>query len=573
KPIPYAVLKVQFRRLVGQHDKENKGAIYTKDLLSLIHHYENENNVVLLTEDQKKAIESYCLCNPDLEMTADDILHLIRLIFSPSPVSSISAPTRHTGLSYSTVSYRPPLLSDGSKTTFPPKHKSTPWKRSLSKARSLPKQPMDLVETESEDPLLETIPLRERIRERIHERTRERIHERIDESIDEKMSESIPEEEVSGTAFAGYYTRSMELTRRLKSSERSLASMTRDNEERIVQLQNRVDEMTQEVIKQKKEMSEYKGKEKNSLYQITALETHIAKIQCSETNQKQVYQSMKRLFDDKCEEAHKLQDLLRQKELDLKKTEKFLGSFQFEFELLNQERNRLLGMQKELELELETSHQTHMQLAEQRSENERLRSIIGTLKDDLDEARNTHGMEDLLEMEMEASSIKVSEQDSPSAEPSRFIHYENSYYPSTATEAAVDLARDKEELNQLKLALDCENQSLVSELADLRMKLPDRLYAQESLLEDRKRDAQMAMVPSLPSLPVVSSIALRTVNETTIEMNVPPPTDVWTQSRVRQRKFDKGKKSRGNSPSTCLYSYSYSYIFIYIGVQDLNGVS
>lgn len=75
-------------------------------------------------------------------------------------------------------------------------------------------------------------------------------------------------------SVAQYYRRSIELTRRLKISERSLASMTRDNEDRIVQLQNRVDDMNQEVVKQRREISEYKNKEKNSLEQISTVCEH-----------------------------------------------------------------------------------------------------------------------------------------------------------------------------------------------------------------------------------------------------------------------------------------------------------
>ena len=47
--------------------------------------------------------------------------------------------------------------------------------------------------------------------------------------------------------------------------------MTRDNEDRITQLQNRVDDMTQEVVKQKREIIEYKTKEQSSLDQIGAV--------------------------------------------------------------------------------------------------------------------------------------------------------------------------------------------------------------------------------------------------------------------------------------------------------------
>jgi hypothetical protein len=47
--------------------------------------------------------------------------------------------------------------------------------------------------------------------------------------------------------------------------------MARDNEDRIVELQNKVDDMNLEVIKQRREIQEYKGKEKNSLEQIGAV--------------------------------------------------------------------------------------------------------------------------------------------------------------------------------------------------------------------------------------------------------------------------------------------------------------
>ena len=76
--------------------------------------------------------------------------------------------------------------------------------------------------------------------------------------------------------------------------------------------------------------------------------------------------------------------MLRHKELELQKTEALLSSIHHEFQQLNEERNKLKAMQNNLEHELATSHYTHMQLAEQRSENERLKEIIDGLKFDLE---------------------------------------------------------------------------------------------------------------------------------------------------------------------------------------------
>ena len=76
--------------------------------------------------------------------------------------------------------------------------------------------------------------------------------------------------------------------------------------------------------------------------------------------------------------------MLRHKEFELQKTEVLLSSIHHEFQQLNEERNKLKAMQNNLEHELATSHYTHMQLAEQRSENERLKEIIDGLKFDLE---------------------------------------------------------------------------------------------------------------------------------------------------------------------------------------------
>ncbi|KAL0088964.1 hypothetical protein J3Q64DRAFT_1732550 [Phycomyces blakesleeanus] len=617
RPIPYAVLKVQFRRLVSQHDTNHQGAILTKNLLVLIDDYELENDVMLLTDEQKRAIEPYCLNNPDLEMNPDDILNLIKLIFPPSPVASISAPTRKSSYPRLLPRKSQEALSSRPRTSPPLKHPIiNPWKRRASVGltiavhQEVPEPEMEIEGPKEQNSLVPVQESEDQSIEVVHDT--DKIQEEEEEEEEEEETIVTPQK-----SFAGYYRRSIELTRRLKSSERSLASMTRDNEDRIVLLQNRVDDMNQEVIKQKREILEYKGKEKNSLEQICTLESHIANIQRSETDQKQVHLSIKRLFDEKCQETHKLQEMLRQKELDLEKTEQFLSNFQHEFDQLNKERNRLMGLQNNLEQELSTSHQTHMQLAEQRSENERLKEIIDSLKDDLDEARNnrqgdssnsnstigshsphmsdseTTSLLKTLEAELEGRlhMNENVEQVTFTEERLRSIEGEKDYYKTRANEAVVDLEKAKEELSQLKKALDYESQSLVSELADLRMKLPDRRnttdgshahsinYDSSPISSDTQQtglnqeaiaaaaaavetqgveieveggessmeaviDLSQVMDP-IPSVSHSAVVSIRSVDETAIEMNIPLPTDVWAQSRVRQRKLEKGKKTRG----------------------------
>lgn len=85
-------------------------------------------------------------------------------------------------------------------------------------------------------------------------------------------------------------------------------------------------------------------------------------------------------------ETQKLQELLRQKESDLEKTEELLKNFKREVDTLSQERKRLLDLQNSLEQEIETNAEAHKQLQEQKNENEKLKEIINSLKTDLDEA-------------------------------------------------------------------------------------------------------------------------------------------------------------------------------------------
>lgn len=123
----------------------------------------------------------------------------------------------------------------------------------------------------------------------------------------------------------------------------------------------------------------------------------------------------------KIDETQELQDLLRQKEHDVEKTENLLNSFQYEVQLLNQERDRLIGLQNNLEMELHTSAKAHKQLEEQKSENEKLKEIIDTLKTDLDEAlhhQSSSNSGEILSCELDEDTIVMDPHPSIKRQPS-----------------------------------------------------------------------------------------------------------------------------------------------------------
>ncbi|CDH51901.1 hypothetical protein RO3G_00813 [Lichtheimia corymbifera JMRC:FSU:9682] len=500
RPIPHAVLKVQFKRLVSQHNQG--GVIFTRDLLTVMDEFEREHDVVLLTLDQKTAIQPYCNANPDLEMTAEDILNLLKVMFPNNSTSEeIYAARPRTSAPLADNYRRPSLYEDDSNDDHDDDN-----------------EPVDKA-LNNEDTM--------------HMDHREKDNQNT-KPMNQDAIISGEEQEEEHVNVAQYYRRSLQLTRRLKASERSVASMTRDNEDRITQLQNRVDDMTQEVVKQKREILEYKNKEKSSLDQIGALEAHIARIERSETDQKQIYLSIKRLFEEKCQEAQELQDMLRHKELELQKTEALLSAINHEFKHLNEERNRLMELQNSLERELVSSQQTHMQLEEQRTENERLKDIIDSLKLDIESRNDLHpdgAVPDLTKPPSPANTLhselegQLEETPVDAEERLKSVENEKDYYKTQASVAMEDLDRVNQELAQLKRALDLENESLVSELAHLRTRFPER---QDDVEELDISTSTYTDEPFAIQIPAVKS----SETDTAIDMG-----DVWAQSRLRKRKM------------------------------------
>jgi hypothetical protein len=107
--VPMVVLKAQLTCLVANYDERKQGTILTRDLLALIDQYEQENQVTLLSEEQRTAIQPFTLANPDLDMSPEDIINLVKLVSpnnnqdtphtsnipSPSTRPRTSAPLRH----------------------------------------------------------------------------------------------------------------------------------------------------------------------------------------------------------------------------------------------------------------------------------------------------------------------------------------------------------------------------------------------------------------------------------------------------------------------------------------------
>ncbi|KAJ2960089.1 hypothetical protein NQZ79_g4486 [Umbelopsis isabellina] len=470
--VPMVVLKAQLTCLVAKYDDRKQGTILTRDLLALIDQYEKENQVTLLTQEQTTAIEPFTLSNPDLDMSPEDIINLVKL------VSPDNQDTPHT-TDIPSPSIRP-RTSAPLRHIKPPIHKHTSSRSpSVDESWSIDTKPWNYFASSIPSPTDDTMSLSALSSSDLEQ-------EMMDDAAVEQMSL--------------YYQKTLQLTKRLKESERSLANMAYENESRITHLQSFVDEMNANINNQKKEIIEYKGKEKNTLEQIIALEAHIAQIQSSESDHKQVYTSLRQLVAEKSEETQKLQNALRSKEVLLEKTEETFSNMNKEFRQLMLERDRLVEMQYQLEQELVMSQSAHMKLEEQRCENERLKQVIDDLSYDLDEARNnrhrrtfskpdvTENINDLqTELTRHYNSqpspfagdndeflnfLKEQQEQQDATERLRTMENEKDYYKAQANDAMQDLDKAKSELDNLRKALQRENKYLVTELADLQSKAP-----------------------------------------------------------------------------------------------------
>ncbi|CAJ0647164.1 12664_t:CDS:2, partial [Entrophospora sp. SA101] len=92
------------------------------------------------------------------------------------------------------------------------------------------------------------------------------------------------------------YRHTVDLTKRLKDSERHLASVARQHEDRIEELQHKLDETKADLQAKKREIQDHKSKEKISSHQIFA----------NLSDQKNLYSHLKKQYEDKYEEAEKL---------------------------------------------------------------------------------------------------------------------------------------------------------------------------------------------------------------------------------------------------------------------------
>ncbi|CAG8541232.1 4803_t:CDS:10, partial [Scutellospora calospora] len=367
-------LKAQLEQMFAPFDKSGLGRIASKDLFKIIEAFESEQKTTLLKDEGRLTLQMFCEQNPDMEVSVEDVLQLVTRLQAPPLTSNAVSeqPTRNSKIKLGSIrsAWRP----------SPRTHKS---REGLSSAST---------EIDGEESYgFSSINATTRSKRmssydspsgvlghsfsRLHYDTSE-DHEMSFEGsggFDETVSQLIPTNDDPAVQLSRLYRHTVDLTKRLKESERHLASVARQHEDRIEELQHKLED-TKADLAQKKP--------------IFQLEGEIQIIAKNLSGQMQLYHQLKRQYEEQREEAEKLKDLVKIKEEELLNTQRNLNVMSSEEKKWYDERERLEHAYRKLEQDMASAQASEIELEEQRNENMHLKETIDKLKLDLDEIRS-----------------------------------------------------------------------------------------------------------------------------------------------------------------------------------------
>ncbi|CAG8616355.1 19080_t:CDS:10 [Gigaspora rosea] len=386
----HASLKTQLEQMFAPFDKSGLGRIASKDLFKIIETFETEQNNILLKDEDRSSLQLFCEQNPDMEVSVDDVLQLVtklktpqlNVTASPSPSSNIVSeqPTKNK-VKYGTLR-SVPLRSqrihksrenlynneiEGEESYGSTSNSTTTRSRRMS-SNNYYDSPSGVLGSSFSKPHYDTSD----------------DHEMSFEGSGgfDEVSSLIPQTtDDPAVQLSRLYRHTVDLTKRLKESERHLASVARQHEDRIEELQHKLEETKADLVAKKREIQDHKNKEKTNLHQIAA------RIGKDLSGQMQLYHQLKRQYEEQREEAEKLKDLVKIKEEELHSTQRNLNYMSSEEKKWLDNRERLEHALSKLEQDLASAQASEIALEEQRNENMHLKETIDKLKLDLEEIR------------------------------------------------------------------------------------------------------------------------------------------------------------------------------------------
>ncbi|ORX96195.1 hypothetical protein K493DRAFT_407320 [Basidiobolus meristosporus CBS 931.73] len=551
-------------------DQDNRGSIVARDLFPILDIFEREQGVELLDSEPKKLLQKFCLKNAELELSPQDLYRLISQLSAPPPSpntsSSPKTPVRNNRPStiprpHTTLGFAHPLSPLSSR------QRTTPVTRTLStrkaaaevdKRRDAYAAVPTLSDFEGEDSyLFERSVNRNSAKSKFDKASPTKSpkslrysrsfmelygNDILDDSFlgDEKSFEGFGGDDFGinskdAVSQIGHLSRiSLELNKRLHQTEKNLTLSVRQHEERISELQSRVDDMKTELTVKKREIQEYKGNEKAHLQQIVMLESEIVSISRVLSHHKNLYSDLRRQYDEKREETEKIQHLLRLREEELFKSELELEGLAMEQKKYQQERTAFETHVSRLEQEVAFAQTLEQEVEELKDENQHLRDVVDRLRHDLDDAiKGVNKPVNVSFKELEEVSAVESEKnlhfelsslldDSASGifsnsadddqvlpvlesdhEPNRsyiaFLESQNTLFKTEAKDASQKLQKAVNQLQEAKKASALERQSLQEEIDRLRSNANTSATREAGVQCERQIPSEAQTDEALPS--------------------------------------------------------------------------
>ncbi|KAK8847502.1 hypothetical protein IAR55_005360 [Kwoniella newhampshirensis] len=179
----------------------------------------------------------------------------------------------------------------------------------------------------------------------------------------------------------------VDLTRKLKATEKTLAEQGVENERLIEDLQERLEEAQSELAQRRREEKELKGRERAHLVQISGFEADILSLQKSLENAKANHASMQKMYSSQCEEAQRLREMLRERDDEIRTLEESTDAHAADEEKFVREIAALEAEVRRVEADLAFAREAESHLDVQKQENLQLKETIDRMRFDLDEAR------------------------------------------------------------------------------------------------------------------------------------------------------------------------------------------
>ncbi|KAG0169281.1 hypothetical protein DFQ29_009743, partial [Apophysomyces sp. BC1021] len=361
-------------------NKNPRGTATLEEWMNIIESSEESSQMLMMTKELKDAIEPFRTKDKDLELTPTDFLNLLKLI-----------ETRNTD-TYSADGHMDNATPPAQ---FPLPESSTSATMLASRQRS-----SDLLSHYVTRPRLTTSRRSEQIDDRdensnisanlddysaseghpSYENTNYNISHLIQYQQQQRVAESRAEEQ---------HRQVQELRRQLHESHSRYDDITKDYNDRVVRLEQRLEAMKQEIISQKHAMSQQQNTEQYLQKQIATLEHQMKQIESEKSKLTRACDDLKYDSTVKDDDMFKLREALSEKQEQLRRVETELIHTQEEMKRRTLEHKELLYLHRQLEEELEGSHNLQKEYDELQNENENLKNIVDRLKFDLDEAR-TH---------------------------------------------------------------------------------------------------------------------------------------------------------------------------------------